>query len=63
MDRCQECADGPANNRGIGSTDDLAVWFIDTDYNGRTSFLRSAYFVGGDDPNAKLKRALRAEIN
>ncbi len=46
-----------------GSTDDLAVWFIDTNYNGESFFVRHAYFLGGDDPYAKLKRALRAEIN
>lgn len=46
-----------------GSTDDLAVWFLDTDYNGESFFVRHAYFLGGDDPYAKLKRALRAEID
>ena len=46
-----------------GSTDDLAVWFIDTNYNGESFFVRHAYFLGGDKPYDKLKRALRAEIN
>jgi len=46
-----------------GSTDDLAVWFIDTNYNGESFFVRHAYFLGGDEPYDKLKRALRAEIN
>ncbi|MBS1717341.1 MAG: site-specific DNA-methyltransferase [Armatimonadetes bacterium] len=46
-----------------GSTDDLAVWFIDTNYNGESFFVRHAYFLGADEPYAKLKRALRAEID
>ncbi len=45
------------------STDDIACWFIDTDYNGESVFVRHAYFTGGDEPYEKLKRALRAEIN
>jgi adenine-specific DNA-methyltransferase len=45
------------------STDDIACWFIDTDYNGECFFVRHAYFLGVDDPYGKLKRALRAEID
>jgi len=45
------------------STDDIACWFIDTDYNGECFFVRHAYFLGADDPYDKLKRALRAEID
>ncbi len=45
------------------STDDIACWFIDTDYNGECFFVRHAYFLGDDDPYAKLNRALRAEID
>ena len=45
------------------STDDIACWFIDTDYNGESFFVRHAYFTGADEPYDKLKRALRAEIN
>lgn len=45
------------------STDDIACWFIDTNYNGESFFVRHAYFTGGDDPFEKLKRALRAEID
>ena len=29
------------------STDDIACWFIDTDYNGESFFVRHAYFTGG----------------
>lgn len=45
------------------STDDIACWFIDTNYNGESFFVRHAYFTGGDEPYEKLKRALRAEID
>jgi adenine-specific DNA-methyltransferase len=45
------------------STDDIACWFIDTDYNGESFFVRHAYFTGKDRPYDKLKRALQAEIN
>jgi len=45
------------------STDDIACWFIDTDYNGESFFVRHAYFTGADEPYNKLKRALRADID
>jgi adenine-specific DNA-methyltransferase len=49
------------------STDDLACWFIDTDYNGESFFVRHAYFTGAasaeEGPYDKLKRALRADID
>jgi adenine-specific DNA-methyltransferase len=45
------------------STDDVACWFVDTDYNGESFFVRHAYFTGADEPYEKLKRALRAEID
>jgi adenine-specific DNA-methyltransferase len=45
------------------STDDIACWFVDTDYNGESFFVRHAYFTGADEPYDKLKRALRAEID
>ncbi len=45
------------------STDDIACWFLDTDYNGESFFVRHAYFCGTDEPFEKLKKALRAEID
>jgi adenine-specific DNA-methyltransferase len=45
------------------STDDIACWFIDTDYSGESFIVRHAYFTGADEPYEKLKRALRAEID
>ena len=35
-------------------TDDIACWFIDTDYNGESFFVRHAYFTGADEPYDKL---------
>jgi len=45
------------------STDDIACWFIDTDYNEESFFVRHAYFTGAGEPYEKLKRALKAEID
>jgi adenine-specific DNA-methyltransferase len=44
-------------------TDDIACWFIDTNYNGESFFVRHAYFTGADKPYDKLKRTLKAEID
>ncbi|WP_027187768.1 site-specific DNA-methyltransferase [Desulfovibrio cuneatus] len=45
------------------STKDIACWFIDTQYNGESFFVRHAYFTGEGEPYARLKRALKAEID
>jgi adenine-specific DNA-methyltransferase len=45
------------------ATDEIACWFVDTDYNGESFFVRHAYFTGADRPYEKLKRSLRAEID
>jgi adenine-specific DNA-methyltransferase len=45
------------------STDDIACWFVDTDYNEESFFVRHAYFSGADEPYEKLKKALKAEID
>jgi adenine-specific DNA-methyltransferase len=45
------------------STDAIACWFIDTDYDGESLFVRHSYFTGTDEPYEKLKRALKAEID
>ena len=45
------------------STDDIACWFIDTDYDEESFFVRHAYFTGADQPYERLQRALKAEIN
>jgi adenine-specific DNA-methyltransferase len=43
--------------------DGIACWFIDTDYNGESFFVRHAYFLGANDPYKALKTTLRAEID
>ena len=45
------------------STDRVALWMIDTDYNGESFFVRHCYFTGGQDPFKRLKTALKADIN
>lgn len=41
----------------------IACWFIDTDYNGESFFVRHAYFLGANDPYKALKITLKAEID
>ncbi len=43
--------------------DGIACWFIDTDYNEESFFVRHAYFLGANDPYNALKTTLKAEIN
>ena len=45
------------------STDGIACWFIDTDYNEESFFVRHAYFLGANDPYGALKTTLKAEID
>jgi adenine-specific DNA-methyltransferase len=45
------------------NTDEIACWFIDTDYNEESFFVRHAYFLGTSDPYNSLKTTLKAEIN
>jgi adenine-specific DNA-methyltransferase len=44
-------------------TGEIACWFIDTDYNEESFFVRHAYFLGANDPYSALKTTLKAEIN
>jgi len=41
----------------------IAAWFVDTDYNEESFFVRHAYFLGANDPYKSLKTALRSEID
>ena len=41
----------------------IACWFIDTDYNEESFFVRHAYFLGANDPYSALKTTLKAEID
>ncbi len=45
------------------SAEGIACWFIDTDYNEESFFVRHAYFLGANDPYKALKTTLKAEIN
>jgi adenine-specific DNA-methyltransferase len=45
------------------SAEGIACWFIDTDYNEESFFVRHAYFLGANDPYSALKTTLKAEIN
>ena len=45
------------------SADGIACWFVDTDYNEESFFVRQAYFLGANDPYKALKTTLKAEIN
>jgi adenine-specific DNA-methyltransferase len=47
-----------------GGPDTIALWFIDTDYNEESFFVRHAYFPGAaTDPYKALKTTLKAEID
>ena len=43
--------------------DGIACWFIDTDYNEESFFVRQAYFLGANDPYGALKTTLKAEVD
>jgi adenine-specific DNA-methyltransferase len=45
------------------STDQIALWMIDTDYDEESFFVRHCYFTGGNDPYKRLKTALKADID
>lgn len=45
------------------TVDDIACWFIDTNYTGNSFIVRHAYFTGADKPYEKLKKTLKAEID
>ena len=46
------------------SADDVPCWFIDTEYDGESFFVRHAYFPGAaSDPYRALKTTLKAEID
>ncbi len=43
--------------------EELACWFIDTNYDMESFFVRHAYFIGAGDPYQSLKTTLKAQIN
>lgn len=46
-----------------GRGNDVAAWFLDTDYDGMTFHICQAFFPGDADAWDKLQRALRAQID
>jgi adenine-specific DNA-methyltransferase len=44
-------------------TEQVALWMIDTDYDGESFFVRHCYFTGGQDPYSRLRKALQADID
>ncbi|WP_198652411.1 hypothetical protein [Nocardioides allogilvus] len=46
-------------------TSRIALWMIDTDYNGKSFFVRHCYFTGDNDPYPykRLKTALKADVD
>jgi adenine-specific DNA-methyltransferase len=44
-------------------TSGIACWFIDTDYDEESFFVRHAYFLGANDPYKALRTSLKAEID
>ena len=57
--------DPTTGNLTSSNPDDIACWFIDTDYNEEAFFVRHAYFLGmkDKDPYKRLKKALKSDIN
>jgi adenine-specific DNA-methyltransferase len=49
--------------RSSKGVNDVALWMIDTDYNGESFFVRRCYFTGGGDPYKRLKTVLKADID
>jgi adenine-specific DNA-methyltransferase len=49
--------------RHSSSSNEVACWFIDTNYDGKSFFVRHAYSTGDDDPYETLNRTLRAEVD
>ncbi|MXZ86027.1 MAG: site-specific DNA-methyltransferase [Acidimicrobiia bacterium] len=43
-------------------TDQIAMWMIDSNYNGESFFVRHCYFTGSNDPYKRLRTALKADI-
>ncbi|MGE5287653.1 MAG: hypothetical protein ACM3ML_10705 [Micromonosporaceae bacterium] len=44
-------------------TGEIALWMIDTDYDGESFFVRHCYFTGDNGPYTRLKKALKTDID
>jgi hypothetical protein len=55
---------GEIRSSGSGNVEhDIAAWFIDTNYDGRSFFVSHAYFLSEECPYDKFKKVLKAEIS
>lgn len=54
---------GEIRSTGDHVEGDVAMWMIDTNYDGESFFVRHCYFAGSHDPYARLKKALKADID
>lgn len=54
---------GDIRSTGDHVEGDVAMWMIDTNYDGESFFVRHCYFAGSHDPYARLKKALKADID
>ena len=46
-----------------GSVNDIACWFIDSNYDQKSFFVRHAFFTGGNEPYESLAKTLKNDIN
>jgi adenine-specific DNA-methyltransferase len=54
----------PQNGEVVSNgADGIACWFVDSDYNEESFFVRHAYFLSANDPYSSLKTTLKAEID
>ena len=44
-------------------TGQIALWMIDSAYDGESFFVRHCYFTGNQKPYEKLQKALKADID
>lgn len=51
---------GEVRSNSVG---EIALWMVDTDYDGESFYVRHAYFLGENDPYRSLKTALKADID
>jgi hypothetical protein len=59
----RDVKDGNTSEVRSDGAEGIACWFMDTDYNMESFFVRHAYFLGANAPYKTLKTTLKAEIN
>jgi adenine-specific DNA-methyltransferase len=63
MTRSLGCPTPKGGSLHRGQPRGIACWFVDTDYNEESFFVRHAYFLGANDPYSALKTTLKAEVD